>query len=95
MLEHSFDFTLPVEAEKAESFEAHRLPSNMLKSIKKFLVESASNVTSAAFKFLCNGDLTGDEAKEYASKNLLLNINSIFRETMKGVKEIKGLSLKA
>ncbi len=51
-------------------------------------------MTSAAFKFLCKGDLTEEEAKEYASKNILLNVNSIIRETMKGLKGADDLTMK-
>ncbi len=43
-------------------------------------MEAASNVVSAAFKFLCKGELTEEEAKEYASKNLMLNLHSVFSE---------------
>lgn len=39
-------------------------------------------MVSAAFKFLCKGDLSEGESKEYASKNILLNIYAVFRETV-------------
>lgn len=66
------------------------MPEIILANIKKFLVESSSNVASVAFKILCEGKFTAQEAKEYAAKNILLNINAIFRET---VKEIQKLAL--
>lgn len=70
------------------------VPDIILENIKKFLVESASNVASAAFKFLCKGDLTAREAKEFASKNIMLNINSIMKETILGIKEVDETGLK-
>ena len=50
---------------------------DIIKHVKDFLVEAASNIISAAFKFLDKNDLTGDEAKEYSAKNLMLNLHSI------------------
>jgi hypothetical protein len=47
-----------------------------------FLIEAVSNVISIAFKFLCKGELEGREAKEYASKNIMLNMQVIFRSTI-------------
>lgn len=38
--------------------------------------------------------MTDQEAKEYASKNIFLNTNSIIRETVNGVKAVKGVELK-
>jgi len=49
------------------------------------LVETSNNIASAAFNFFYEGKLKESEAKDYASKNLMLNVRSIFAETMKGI----------
>jgi hypothetical protein len=49
------------------------------------LVEASNNIISAAFNFLLEGKLKESEAKDYASKNLILNMRSIFVETIKGL----------
>ena len=46
------------------------------------MVESISNVLSVGFKFLQEGGLDGKEAKEFTSKNMMLNIHAIFRHTI-------------
>jgi hypothetical protein len=61
-----------------------------LKEIKKFLREAVSNIVSIAFKNLNEGKLDDKEAMEYAAKNIMLNIQSIFRQT---VRTIEGHSL--
>ena len=71
-----------------------KLPQHFHEKIKDFLVESSSNIISAAFKFLCDGDLTEWEAKEYASKNILLNLNSILKATFKGISSIDEVGIK-
>ena len=48
-----------------------------MENVSEFLVESASNVASAAFKFLQHKELTENEAKEYCAKNMMLNLHSI------------------
>jgi hypothetical protein len=49
-------------------------------------LEAASNVVSASFKFVCKGELSENEAKEYAAKNLMVNIQAIFREVTYALK---------
>jgi hypothetical protein len=66
----------------------------MLKMIKKFLVEASSNVVSVAFKFLSEGRLDNSEAKEYASKNILLNMQSIFRQLMRAIEASEALRIR-
>jgi len=51
------------------------------------LVEASNNIASVAFNFLHEEKLNGSEAKDYASKNLMLNMRSMIVETMKGVNE--------
>jgi hypothetical protein len=46
------------------------------------LVEAVSNVSSAGFKFLCMKDLEVNEAKEFTAKNIMLNLQAIFREVV-------------
>jgi hypothetical protein len=59
--------------------------ASIIRKIKKFLVEAISNVVSVAFKFMCRGELESKEAKEYASKNIMLNVHSIYRQTFKAL----------
>jgi hypothetical protein len=42
---------------------------------------------SVSFKFVCSGELEGKESKEYAVKNIMLNLNSIFRKTMEALRQ--------
>jgi hypothetical protein len=50
-----------------------------MQQLKKFLVEAASNVVSMAFKHLCKGEFEDWEAKEYAVKNITLNLHSAYQ----------------
>ena len=59
--------------------------------INHFLAEAIGNIVSAGFKFLCKTDLEENEAKEFASKNIMLNINSIYQQTVKAIMENKQL----
>ena len=63
--------------------------STMYEDIKKklnhFLAEAIANVVSAGFKYLCKTDLEENEAKEMASKNIMLNIYSIYKKTIKAI----------
>lgn len=81
VLEHNFDFQVELKAEDftGDNFEGgkSKLLEDITGHVKKFLVESTSNIVSAAFKFLHKNELTGDEAKEYCAKNLMLNLHSI------------------
>jgi CII-binding regulator of phage lambda lysogenization HflD len=49
------------------------------------LVEAASNVISIAFNFLTEDKLKDLEAKDYASKNMMINMQSIYRETINAI----------
>ena len=55
------------------------------------MAEAIGNIVSAGFKFLCKTDLEENEAKEFASKNIMLNINSIYQQTVKAIIENKQL----
>jgi len=46
-------------------------------------VDVVENVISVSFNLLIEGKLKEKESKDYASKNLLLNIHSLFKEIMK------------
>ena len=43
------------------------------------------NIVSAAFKFLGKRDLEEKESMEFAAKNILLNLHSIYKATMKEI----------
>ena len=83
VLEHRFGFALRIEEflRGRASFEESELRKDLLKEIEEFLVEAVSNVVSSAFRFLCKDNLTEGESKEFAAKNVMLNIHAIFRET--------------
>jgi hypothetical protein len=49
------------------------------------MVEAVSNSLSAGFKFLCKKDLESKETKELSAKNIMLNVQAIFREVMHSV----------
>ena len=57
----------------------------LIDKIHDFLVEAVSNVVSVSFNFLCKAELEEKEAMEYASKNMMLNVHSIFRKTMQAI----------
>jgi hypothetical protein len=59
----------------------------LIKKIKVFLVQAISDVVSVAFRFMCRGELEEKEAMEDASKNIMLNIHSVFRETIRGFQD--------
>jgi hypothetical protein len=59
----------------------------LLKHIHHFLVEAISNVISVSFKFLSEGKLEDKEANEYASKNMMLNIHQIYRQTIRALSQ--------
>jgi hypothetical protein len=45
-------------------------------------VEAAGNIVSTAFRLLCRGELEEKEAKEYAVKNITLNLHSAYQRTV-------------
>ena len=53
--------------------------------MKKFLAEAVENVVSAGFKSLCKGELEEKEAKLFAARNIMTNLNAIFREAIQGL----------
>jgi hypothetical protein len=55
------------------------------------MVEAVSNISSAGFKFLCKKDLEGSEAKEFTAKNIMLNLQAIFRETIVAIEQCEVL----
>jgi hypothetical protein len=46
-------------------------------------VNVVENVVSISFNWLVGGKLKDNETKDYASKNILLNVQSIMKEVMK------------
>ena len=90
VMEHKFNFDFSLEEFDQFSGEDNILESMLYKKIKgkikHFLAEAIGNVVSAGFKFLCKSDLEENEAKEFASKNIMLNINSIFKQTVNAIK---------
>ena len=89
MLEHKVDFIIPFDPQSILNNQGDltdtELHDHIFIEVHKFLVEAVSNVASAAFKFLNQKELTENEVKEYAAKNILLNINSVFRQLNKAI----------
>ena len=54
-------------------------------------MEAISNVASVGFRYLCKGDLEESEAKEFASKNSILNLKALVRETMRSIEGCQPL----
>jgi hypothetical protein len=91
VLEHTFNIIINCDQAEVQRAAFNFLESNiyaeLIKSLKKFLIEAISNVISIAFKFLCKEELGNREAKEYASKNMMLNMQSVFRRTIEVLKQ--------
>ncbi len=51
------------------------------------MVNMLEIVVSVSFNELMDGKLKENECKDYASKNILLNVHSVCRETFKCLKE--------
>jgi len=43
------------------------------------------NITSVSFNLLNEGKLTDSETKDFASKNILMNVNTLFKKIMENV----------
>ena len=50
-----------------------------------FLAEALGNVVSAGFRYLCRTELEENEAKDMASKNVMINIYSIHRHVIQAI----------
>jgi CRISPR/Cas system-associated endoribonuclease Cas2 len=66
---------------EGEAFLKSQLYEAIKKQLKRFLVEAASNIISTSFKHLCKHELEEREAKEYAVKNIILNLHSAYQRT--------------
>jgi hypothetical protein len=84
VLEHEFNidqtFTQEDLGGEGVPFTECKLYLSILQKANLFLVESISNVISIAFRYMCKNDLEQYEAKEYASKNIMLNVHSIYKQ---------------
>lgn len=82
VLEHDFSFNLEFSLDRPEqqiNFIRSIYYDDIVKNVKKFLVEASSNVVSVAFKLLSEEKMEEKEAKEYAAKNIMLNVQAIFK----------------
>ena len=68
-----------------EKFMESNLYREIKDCIKDYLAEAIGNVVSAGFKFLCKSDLEEGEAKEMASKNIMLNVFSIHKQVVRAI----------
>lgn len=83
LLNHTFNIEIDLEGsftgDESLGFTGTTHYEYLLKKIKVFLVEAVSNVVSISFNYLNEGKLAEKEAMEYAAKNIMLNIQNIFR----------------
>ena len=87
VLEHDFDFEVPINLEGGSELpDFIQLRQDIMTHYQSFLVETASNVVSIAFGMLSEDKLDEKEVKDYAAKNILLNINSLLKQTISGIK---------
>ena len=95
VLQHKFNFVFDLKDEtlfkKGQNFLKSKLYQKIKRSVKEFLVEAVSNVVSAGFHHLNQKDLEEKQSKEFAAKNILLNIHSIFRQTIRAITQHKQL----
>lgn len=80
VLEHECRFIVISQLEKlSENVDIRTtiIFNKLKKNINKFLVESVSNITSISFDFFRSKRLEENEAKDFAAKNILLNIHNI------------------
>jgi len=64
--------------------------------IRIYLVQLTENITSVSFNLLNEGKLTDGETKDFASKNLLMNVNILFKKIMENVqlkKMVKNIKI--
>jgi hypothetical protein len=54
--------------------------------IEDYLVRMLEVVVSVSFNELMEGKLKESECKDYASKNILLNVHSVCKETFRSLK---------
>jgi hypothetical protein len=87
VLEHDFHFEVPINLEGGSELpDFLQLRQDIMSHYQSFLVETASNVVSIAFGMLSEDKLDEKEVKDYAAKNILLNINSLLKQTISGIK---------
>ena len=68
-----------------KKFKASQLCQEIKAGMKKFLAEAVENIVSAGFKSLCRGELEEKEAKLFSARNIMTNLNAIFREVIQGL----------
>ena len=95
VMEHEFNFSFSLKGQNQPKEGEDILETKVYEKIKgkinHFLAEVIGNIVSAGFKNLCKNDLEENEAKEFASKNIMLNINSIYQQTIKAIMENQQL----
>lgn len=88
-----FHFCIPVPKEdlpQEGDFLSSELFSAVSAHVEDFLVRMLEVVVSVSFNELMEGKLKESECKDYASKNILLNVHAVCRETFRSLKE-RGL----
>jgi len=87
MLSHPFQFVLQVSAPSNGSnlFMDTQAYQTLCKNIEEYIVDVVENVVSVSFNFLIGEKLQENESKDFASKNILMNVYSIFKESMKAL----------
>jgi hypothetical protein len=67
------------------------LYQDIKEEVHKFIVESVSNIASISFGFYNQDKLEDKEAKDYAAKNIILNVHSILNKIMTTVRSHSSL----
>jgi hypothetical protein len=85
MLAHPFHFILQISvpANGSNLFMDTVAYQTLCQHIEEYIVDVVENVVSVSFNFLIEGKLKENESKDFASKNILLNVYSIFKESIK------------
>jgi len=99
-MEHKFNFSVIIdcsklkeekemkEKEKDENknkFEDSTAFKPLCNEIRIYLVQLMENITSVSFNLLNERKLTDSETKDFASKNILMNVNILFKKIMQNV----------
>lgn len=86
-----FHFSIPAPKkslpQEEEDFLSSELFSAVAGHIEDYLVRMLEAVVSVSFNELMEGKLKESECKDYASKNILLNVHAVCKETFRTLKE--------
>jgi len=70
---------------KNEKIEKSTAFKPLCDEIRSYLVQLMENITSVSFNLLNERKLTDSETKDFASKNILMNVNILFKKIIENV----------